>query len=182
MRRTPVPTYGGTMRDTLTAQAPNPAGLSVQQQDRAQHEAAFAGSMEAHLALQLHRHATILDRIAATLDALVPRDVPAIVRTVIVTASANAVDVDLAVRLPGGTSWTLAAILFLTEPGATGAHVVNIKSLFDDNISVSFTAGDSNARLEPYLPVEHSRVLRVSDTGAGSGNILVAFRFEPARW
>lgn len=161
---------------------PNPGGLSIPQQDRARREGQFQASVEAHLTATLHRHGTILDRIAATLDALRPRDTPVIVRTAILAASTTAPDCDLAITLPDGINWLLASILPLSEPGASGAHQINIKGLLDDNFMVAFTAGDPQARLDCYLPVPRSMVLRVSDTGAGLGNTLLALRFEPARW
>lgn len=161
---------------------PNPRGLSIPQQDRAKREAGFQASIEAHITASLHHHATILDRMAATLEALRPRDVPAIVETVILTASATAADVTVQRTLPDGLNWLLAAVLPMSEPGATGAHQLNIKGLFDDNFMLAFTAGDPNARWECYLPVPRSVTFRVSDTGAGTGSVLYAFRFEPARW
>lgn len=167
---------------TDTAQHPNPAGLTIDQQTRNAREAQFQGNVEGHLALTLHKHNSILDRILAVLEALKPRDTPAEIRDMVLTASATAAYIAWEITLPPGLAWQLAAILPLSEPGATGVHEIDIRGLLADDFMISFTAGDPNARLDCALPVPKSFVLRVRDSGAGTGNTLLALRFEPARW
>ena len=169
------------MRETFTVPH-NPAGLNIDQQTRAQREADFQANIEGHIALTLHKHSTILDRIAATLEALVPRDTPAQIREMILAPGATAYS-SWEIRLPDGVDWQLAAILPLSEVGASGAHELDIAGLLSDTFQIAFTAGDPNARIEGCnIPVPRSFVLRVRDSGAGSGNTCLALRFEPARW